>query len=151
MGQASRTIIVHAFDDDDAPKGIGFRMSGLGVDREEIKCAKDGTRPPMKKTDPHHVTFELANRSSVELRFPRRASDAIWVSENDRDCPERAASHGEFRPQSVSPDGEILKVHNLNSVQGRYKFALNFIDPENGDEVYSYDPIWDNHNGGTSA
>jgi hypothetical protein len=148
MGQASRTIIVHAFDDDDAPKGVGFRMSGLGVDREEIKCDKEGTRPPMHRNDPHHVTFELANRSSVDLRFPPRVSDAIWVSDNDRDCPERAAAHDEFRPQSVSPDGETLKVHNLNSVRRRYKFALNFIDGDNPAEVYSYDPIWDNNNGG---
>lgn len=148
MGQASRTIIVHAFDDKRAPKGIGFGMSGLGVDREEIRCDKDGTRPPMKRTDPHHVTFELANRSSVALRFPQRASDAMWVSDNDRDCPERAACHGDFKPQGVSQDGETLTVHNLNSSRARYKFALNFIDSDNPTEVYSYDPIWDNNNGG---
>lgn len=148
MGQANRTIIVHAFNDDNAHKGIGFRMSGLGVDREDIRCDKDGTRPPMHKTDPHHVTFELANRSNVELRFPARASDAMWVSDNDRDCPESAVCHRDFRPLTVSPDGETLKVQNLNSVKKRYKFALNFIDADNPTEVYSYDPIWDNNNGG---
>ena len=148
MSHANRTIIVHAFDDDKAPKKVGFRMSGFGVDREEIACKKD-ERPPMKASDPHHVTFELANRSSVDLRFPRRASDAMWVSDNDRDCPENAVCHGDFRPLTVSPDGETLKVQNLNSVKKRYKFALNFIDAADPSEVYPYDPIWDNNTGGT--
>ena len=38
MGEKKRTIIVHAFDDNDQAGGIGFGMSGYGVRQEEIRC-----------------------------------------------------------------------------------------------------------------
>jgi len=150
MGQANRTIIVHAFDDEDSNGGVSFSMSGFDVHGGEIKCSKDDRQPKMHKKDHHKVVFELANRSSRSLRFPHDASAAIWVGADDQHCPSSPCSNPEIKPQNVSPDRESLTVFNLNSREARFKFSLVFEDAERG-ERYVYDPIWANKNGGMDA
>lgn len=147
MGQAERTVIVHAFDDKGAASGIGFNLSGFDVRDEEIRCSKDDARPKMHKADKHRITFELANRSSTNLRFADRASDAIWTGKDDRDCA-RGMQNDEIKQVSVG--GERLTVTNANSAPARLKFTLNFIDDANPPNEYPYDPIWDNRNGGSN-
>lgn len=149
MGQASRTLLVHAVDDRDAPDGIRFQLSGFGVTDDEVKCSKDECRPKMKKSEQHKVVFELANLSSRDLRFPSDATDAIWVGHDDQLCPDTPRHNPEIKPQKVSEDGERLTVHNANSREARFKFSLVLHD-ENG-RRYIYDPIWANRNGGVDG
>jgi hypothetical protein len=151
MGEAQRTIIVHIWDDDNEPNGLGFGLSGFGVQQDEIKCAKD--KAGMHKKDPHKVTFEINNRSSRDWLFPSNEADAIWIGSDASDCPKAApAENAEFPVKSmkVSPDREQLVVKNLNSCVGRYKFSLNFVEAGDRSEskLYPYDPIWSNQNGG---
>ena len=147
MGQADRTVIVHAFDDQNAPNGIGFNLSGFDVRNEEIRCSKDDARPKMHKSDKHKITFELANRSSTNLSFVSRATDAIWTGKDDRNCA-RGTQNDEIKQVNVA--GERLTVTNANSAPARLKFTLNFVDDATPPKEYPYDPIWDNRNGGTS-
>lgn len=150
MGEAKRTIIVHAFDDDDKPGGIDFGMSGYGVRKDEIYCRKDHPRHPMKKSDEHTIIFELANRSSVDLRFRKNADDAMWVSADDQTCPNSACHQkGVVFATHVSQDGEQLTVKNKNKDKESFKFALNFDAVIDGQKkIIQFDPIWANQNGG---
>ena len=152
MGNARRTIIVHISDDDEGENGLRFGMSGYGVDKEEIKCGKDGSG--MKKKDPHKITFEINNRSSKEWLFPTNAQNAMWVGSDSSTCPKTPPpEHPEFpsNDRKVSPDREQLEVKNLNSCAGRYKFSLNFVDAADAaGKLHQYDPIWTNQNGGSS-
>lgn len=144
MGQATRTILVHASDSKGQPQ---FSMAGFGVQKDEIECSKDSARPKMKKRDPHKVVFELVNESSYDLRFPNDPDDAIWVGADDTQCPNSKCANPEIKPKSVSPDRECLTVLNLNSRAKRFKFSLVFEDAASG-KRHLFDPIWVNKNGG---
>ena len=144
MGQAKRTIIVKAVDGKGQPQ---FSMAGFGVTGTDIHCSKSDARPKMKKSARHHITFELANESSLDLRFPKSADEAIWVAADDKHCPQSKCSNPEIEPKSVSHDGECLTVENLNNCEGRLKFSLVFEDSKSG-ERHIFDPIWINKNGG---
>jgi hypothetical protein len=149
MGNAKRTILVHIWDDPEAPNGIQFGMSGFGVQKDEITCAK-GSLP---KADSNSVTFEINNRSNRNWLFPTDESDAMWVSDNGTDCPTcRPPENPEFpvKDMKVSHDREQLAVRNRNSSKAMYKFALNFVDGDDQKHLYSFDPIWNNQNGGSS-
>lgn len=150
MGEANRTIIVHIYDDDNEPNGIGFGLSGFGVVKDEIKCGKDGSG--MHAKDAHKITFEINNRSSRTWLFPSNAANAMWVGADSTDCPQTAPPENpEFPEKSmkVSQDREQLEVKNLNSRRGQYKFSLNFVDPSDpAGLLYPFDPIWNNQNGG---
>lgn len=145
MGQADRTVIVHAYDDEKAPDGIGFNLSGFDVRDQEIRCSKDDARPKMHKSDKHKIIFELANRSSTNLSFVTRATDAIWTGKDDRDCA-KGMQNDEIKQINVT--GERLTVTNANSAPARLKFTLNFVD--DAGKPVPYDPIWDNRNGGST-
>lgn len=160
MGEAKRTIIVHIFDQAAGDNGLGFGMSGFGVQARqidnkpnfEIKCAKD--KAGMAKKDPHKVTFEINNRSSKDLLFAHLEKNAIWVSENATDCPQNdPGEHADFplKDMKLSSDREQLTVQNLNSCKADFKFSLNFVEASAKDDsqMYSYDPIWTNQNGGS--
>lgn len=148
MGEAKRTIIVHAFEDENADGGVGFSMSGYGVRNGEIKCSKDKARGNgMGQNDSHDVTFELADHTELELRFPDDPADAMWVSPNDSDCPKTAVHQDSvICATNVLDDGERLQVTNTNKEKKRYKFALNFLTKDG--ETKQYDPVWNNQNGG---
>ena len=153
MGEARRTIIVHAFDKEGEPCGVGFGMSGYGVRQDEIRCRKDHPRHPMKKKDEHTIVFELANRSSVDLKFRSKPDDAMWVAADDQTCPDTAChqKHVVFATH-VSPDGEQLTVKNKNKDDERFKFALNFDAVIDGQKkICQFDPIWANQNGGDES
>ena len=150
MGEAKRTIIVHAFDKDGEPHGIGFGMSGFGVKQDEIRCKKDNARQRMKQSDPHTIVFELANRSKLDLRFPQNPDDAMWVAPDDQTCPDNAQHQKQVVfATNVSADGEQLTVKNHNRDKKRFKFALNFHVTKDGQtKRIPFDPVWDNQNGG---
>ena len=150
MGEMKRTVIVHAFDKASEPAGIGFGMSGYGVQQDEIRCKKDVDRHPMKQSDAHLIVFELANRSKVDLRFPDNPDDAMWVAPDDQTCPNHAMHQKQVVfATNVSDDGEQLTVKNNNRHKQRLKFALNFEGVFNGQKkICQFDPIWENQNGG---
>jgi hypothetical protein len=149
MGNARRTILVHIWDDIEAQNGINFGMSGFGVQKDEITCAKGA----MPHEDSNSVTFEINNRSNRNWLFPSDENDAMWVSENGSDCPQRRpAENPEFpvKDMKVSHDREQLTVRNRNSCKAMYKFTLNFVDGDDQKHLYPFDPIWNNQNGGSS-
>ena len=150
MGEAKRTVIVHAYDDDDEDCGVGFGMSGYGVRQNEIHCKKDNPKHRMKKSDPHTIIFELANRSSRDLRFPKDPDDAMWVAADDQSCPEDPCHQKQVVfGVNVSSDGEQLTVKNHNKDKKRFAFTLNFHETKDGKTVrVPFDPIWANNNGG---
>ena len=149
MGNARRTILVHIWDDTEAENGIQFGMSGFGVQKGEITCAKEG----MHKDEPNKITFEINNRSTRNWLFPSDERNAMWVASNATDCPKALPPENpEFpiKKMKVSQDREQLTVDNLNTRKADYKFALNFVDGDDQKHLYSYDPIWSNQNGGTA-
>jgi hypothetical protein len=152
MSEARRTIIVHIWDDKTKPGGVDYDLSGYGAKNHEIKCSKQDPKCGMKPGVPHKVTFEIANRSSVDLCFPTDPARAMWVAADGAPCPKQACHQkGVVEATAVSSDGEQLMVENMDDVKGRYAFALNFIvrgDPDQS-PLYSYDPIWNNQNGST--
>jgi hypothetical protein len=153
MGEAKRTIIVHAFDDKNEPNGIGFGMSGFGVRfGDEIHCSKDDPDARMKKNDAHEITFELADRTTKGLLFPTDKKLAMWVSANDQDCPNSARHRDGIVAVKVSDNREQLTVHNSNKVKERLKFALNFVAADDAaqNKIIQFDPVWANQNGGMS-
>lgn len=150
MGEEKRTIIVHIYDDNNEPNGLGFGMSGYGVVKDEINCGKDGSG--MHAKDAHKVTFEINNRSSRPWLFAGNPANAMWVGSNSTDCPQKAPPPNlEFpeKDRKILQGGEQLEVKNLNTSIARYKFSLNFVDTSDpSGKLYPYDPIWNNHNGG---
>jgi hypothetical protein len=148
MGEARRTIIVHAYDDKYEPCEVGFSMSGYGVRNDQIRCDKDKAKGGMKKSQPHVVVFELANRSSVDLQFPENPDVAMWVSDDHSTCLDQqpANPHPVIKAVSVSDDRQQLTVENLNCAKDNFKFVLNF--ERNDGKLCQYDPIWANQNGG---
>jgi hypothetical protein len=151
MGEAKRTIIVHIYDNKDEPNELGFGLSGYGVDKDEIKCAKDTSG--MRAQEAHKITFEINDRSSRNWLFPTNAANAMWVGSDSTDCPQTAPPENpEFpvKDMKVSQDREQLEVKNLNSTKARFKFSLNFVDASDpSGKLYPFDPIWNNQNGGS--
>src|SRR3982750_4255026 len=90
MSEAKRTIIVHIWDDKSKPGGVDYGLSGYGVKNHEIKCSKQDVTCGLKTGVPHEVTFEVANRSSVDLCFPSDPARAMWVSADGAACPDKA-------------------------------------------------------------
>lgn len=148
MGSAKRTILVHISDDSEGENGLRFGMSGYGVQKEEITCAKEG----MHHEDAHDITFEINNRSERNWLFPADERNAMWVAGNSTDCPKtRPPENPEFptKDMKVSKDREQLTIKNRNSCRAMYKFSLNFVDADAADnKLYPFDPIWNNQNGG---
>lgn len=144
MGDRKRTIIVHAFKNNEGE--LDYSMSGYGVTDHEIKCTKDG-REKMHKNESHLITFELADRTDLGLKFMDKPN-CMWVSDDNRTCPDRTPTnpHSQIQCLSVDPDGDRIQVKNLNSAVQQFKFALNFVD-KNGNP-HQYDPVWTNGNGG---
>lgn len=145
MGNANRTVLVHVHKEG---KDYKFSMSGYDVTGDEIVCSKAG----MKKSADNMITFEIANHDT-NLLFPSKASRAMWVGDDENDCPpsQPRGPHQHIVATSVSGDREQLTVKNANPSIDRYKFCLNFVDAEDGSEetLYQWDPIWDNKNGGS--
>lgn len=150
MGEARRTILVHIWDDKDEPNGLGFGMSGYGVDKDKIKCGKN--EAGLRKSEGHKITFEINNRSSRAWLFPEDGYNGMWVGTDATDCPKSLPRQNpEFptKDMKVSQDREQLEVKNLNTCKADYKFALNFVDADDPEKkLYQYDPIWANQNGG---
>jgi len=151
MGHKNRTILVTATDDPANPGGVKFSMAGFGVTGEEIICKKDDMKHPMKEDESHKVVFELVNDSTVAgLRFADE-DEVMWVGLKNQlgSCPSAGSKQDKVvRATDVSDDGEQLTVKNYNREpdQGKYKFALNFVDADGG--THCYDPTWDERNGG---
>jgi len=149
VGNARRTLLVNIWDDPQAPNGIQFNLSGYGVQNNEVKCDKNG----MPKDESNKVTFEINNRSVRNWLFPADETSAMWVGSDAQDCPQaKPVENPEFpvKKMKVSSDREQLSIENKNSCVAKYKFALNFVDGDDQKHLYSFDPIWNNQNGGSN-
>ena len=153
MGHKKRTILLFAKDDPAKPGEVAFTMSGFGVSGETIECKKDDPGEPMYDDEPHKITFELVNESSVNgLRFIDE-DEVMWVGRKGEldDCPSEGSKQKHVvKVVDVHDDGDRLVVKNYNkkSDEGGYKFALNFVDDSG--KAHCFDPIWEERNGGSS-
>ena len=110
--------------------------------------------------DEYLITFEIDDKTGLDLIYPTNLDDAMWVSagvqNGDPVCPELTACYNDvFKAVSVAPTGnpKKLTVRNKNNLCENIAFALRYIpkgknqkDPRN---FVIYDPISENKNGGT--
>jgi len=151
MSNAKRVVIVRAKSNPTKPNKIEFELEDEdGAIGEKLKFDK---KQEMKKADHHEVTFKLETEQGVSLRFPSDKLRAMWVAKGTATkppaCPKSPAHHPDIVAHSVTANE--LVVHNRNPEQCLYKFALNFVKPTDTNEskLISYDPMYDNRNGGT--
>ena len=114
----------------------------------------------MRKQDYHLVEFVLDDRTGEGLRFPDTPHDAMWVAKVDNPadptCPgkDTPSNYHVLEPICVCDDGKRLIVRNDNPRKEQWSFTMNFVkegeDHANVDEYVSWDPITDNHNGGST-
>jgi len=113
----------------------------------------------MSKQDFHLVEYVLDDRTGEGLKFPSVPHDAMWVAaieDPDRPvCPgkDTKSDYSVLEPISVCDQGQRLIVRNENPRREQWAFTLNFVkggaDERDVDDYVSWDPITDNHNGGT--
>lgn len=116
-------------------------------------------RHGMRKADYHLVEFILDDKTGDQLRFPAVPHDAMWVAEVEDPqrptCPDKdtKSNYDVLEPICVCDGGNRLLVRNENPREEAWSFTLNFVKPnadENDKASYvSWDPITQNHNGGT--
>lgn len=113
----------------------------------------------MRKADYHLVEFILDDRTGDRLKFPSVPHDAMWVAHVDDPqhpiCPDKdtKSDYDVLEPICVCDDGKRLIVRNDNPREQTWSFTLNFVKPGSDESdrasYVSWDPITQNHNGGT--
>ena len=105
------------------------------------------------------ITFDLDDKTGLNLVCPDNLDDAMWVSagveKGDPQCPKLTACHNEvFQAVGVSPNGNPTKltVRNKNNKVENIAFSLRYL-PKNKDQndpgnFVIFDPISQNKNGG---
>lgn len=153
MSNADRTVIVLATKKPGPQDRIQFQLKDEdGTVGDELVFDK---KQEMKNSDHHRVTFRLEQEQGLGLRFPSDKTRAMWVRRDGATaksaCPTAQDSHADITAQKVTADE--LVVHNRNPDIAQYKFALNFVKATDQDEsdLITYDPVYVNRNGGTSA
>lgn len=145
----TRNITVVATTDASESTGVRFEMyeNGQNLNHRIVSEKTNG----MKKGDHHEVVFTLDDRTGLGLEFASDPNMAMWVKRGrlgmTPHCPRKPARHDHIPPQRVSCSK--LEVHNRNPIKSKYKFALNFVR-EGSSRLISYDPIWENRNGGVN-
>lgn len=111
------------------------------------------------KGDEFLITFDLDDKTGLNLVCPDNLDDAMWVSagveKGDPECPKLTACHNEvFRAVEVGPKGNPtrLTVRNKNNKPENVAFSLRYIPknkPQNDPKNFViFDPISENKNGG---
>ncbi|HXS48823.1 MAG TPA: hypothetical protein VN713_01725 [Sphingomicrobium sp.] len=113
----------------------------------------------MRKADYHLVEFVLDDRTGDGLKFPSVPHDAMWVAEVEDpqhpSCPDKDTNsdYDVLEPICVCDEGRRLVVRNSNPRAETWSFTLNFVksgsDESDKASYVSWDPITQNHNGGT--
>lgn len=116
-------------------------------------------RHGMRKADYHLVEFVLDDRTGDGLKFPSVPHDAMWVAEVEDSqhpsCPDKdtKSDYDVLEPICVCDEGRRLVVRNDNPRAQTWSFTLNFVksssDESDKASYVSWDPITQNHNGGT--
>lgn len=117
-------------------------------------------RHGMRKHDYHFIEFTLDDHTGDGLRFPDVPHDAMWVTRvNDPanpTCPDKntASDNDVLEPICVCDDGRRLIVRNDNPREEQWSFTMNFVKAgersDDSDRYVSWDPIADNHDGGSN-
>jgi hypothetical protein len=113
----------------------------------------------MRKQDYHLIEFVLDDRTGDQLRFPDAPHDAMWVARVEDManalCPgkETPNDYEVLEPICVCDNGLRLIVRNENPRKEQWSFTMNFVkagqSSDDADNYVSWDPITDNHNGGS--
>lgn len=147
----TRTITVKARRDPTSYSGFRFAMyeNGQEIDDHTIVCDKSNG---MKKGDHQSFVFNLENAENSDLKFVGDPFDVMWVKPGNATkppkCPESRVTDKDFNIGELT--AYSTTVNNANSRQCMHKFVLNFVGTkaDGSQGMVSYDPIWDNKNGG---
>lgn len=113
--------------------------------------AKDG----MKTIDEYLINFTLENGPGINLAFVSNANDVMYVKKGSDNhlpkCPKNGSGNGQTPFQVVNNPvpPTTLTVRNPDADVCFYKFALRFEDRNDGNKIVTFDPIYDNRNGGS--
>ena len=115
----------------------------------------DKARDGMKPNDEYVITFTLENGHGVNLAFVSDADDVMFVKKGSNNhlpkCPRNGGGNGQTPFEVITPvQPNILKVRNPDADVCFYKFALRFEDRNDGNKIVTFDPIYDNRNGGST-
>lgn len=115
----------------------------------------DKSRDGMKKADGYLINFTLDNGPGVNLAFVSDPDDVMFVRKGSNNhtpkCPRNGAGNGQTPFQVVGPvQATSLSVSNPDADVCFYKFALRFEDRNDGNKIVTFDPIYDNRNGGST-
>jgi hypothetical protein len=132
---------------------IEFDMVEKNQDTEILVFNK--TNDNMKKTDHYDIDFVLQNVSGANLEFVQVPDDVIYISKGSDThlpkCPKNSSGNGQTNFTVTSVTATTLSVHNPDDDICFYKFALRFIDKDNGGAIKTFDPIFGNQNGGLAS
>ena len=122
---------------------------GSGPDTEILVFNK--TKDGIPATDHYDVEFTLHN-TNTNLAFVTDTTRVMNLSKgSDKHLPkcpttQSPGSDGQFSVTNVT--ATTLNVENKDNYDCFYRFAINFVDQDNGNAPVQYDPIWGNQNGG---
>ncbi len=109
----------------------------------------------MKKVDHYRIRFDIKDFSDSSLRFVPDKDDVMWVHTKPG-CPDTPCSMPTvFWTDEVDEDGEWIDVINMDLVEEKFQFTLNFVDkrvsnPTQADYV-PLDPGGGNENNGSAG
>lgn len=158
----NRTVKIYASRN--ANGEIEFEMKeggGGGPDTEILVFNKNKDGIP--KSEYYEVEFELRNQNStpqnpgtnLEFVTPPNPVPVMFLSKgSDKHLPKcpkgpSANNDGQITVAGVTPT--TLTVQNKDDFDCFYKFVLNFVDKDNGNQIVAFDPIWGNQNGGRTS
>lgn len=144
-------IIAHL--DATAEDGIRWEM------QSKYKKDKQLVFKNEKIGDEFLITFDLDDKTGLNLVCPDNLGDAMWVSagveKGDPECPKVSACHNDvFQAVEVGPKGNPTKltVRNKNDKVENIAFSLRYVpknkSQSNQENFVIFDPVSQNKNGG---
>jgi hypothetical protein len=131
---------------------IDFEMEEKGHYTELLLFNKNDDG--IKKTDTYDIIFDLKPDPGVNVEFVQDKGDVMYVSKGSNShvpkCPKNANGNPQTPFAVTSVSATQLTVNNPDNDVCFYKFALRFIDKDNGNAIVTFDPIYGNQNGGRS-
>lgn len=129
---------------------IDFEMEENGHYTELLLFNKDLDK--IKKNESYQITFTLDNDNGANLEFVQDRGDVMYVLKGSNSsvpkCPKNANGNSQTPFTVSNVTATTLTVDNPDDDVCFYKFALRFIDKNNGNAIVTFDPIYGNQNGG---
>lgn len=94
------------------------------------------------------IKFTLEDNTGLGLRFPRRLSDAIWISRDHKNPTAPGNGGGGVPLEAIEEEQKVLKIRTLNWRGTQHKFTLRLIGRNSLTEYAEFDPVIVNKGGG---